>query len=39
MIKDKELNPDSESDYENNGKGRIIDADPIVIVATAAIQP
>jgi hypothetical protein len=38
-IKDKELNPDSESDYENNGKGQIIDADPTAIVATATIQP
>jgi hypothetical protein len=33
-IKDKELNPDSESDSENNGKGQIIDADPTAIVAT-----
>jgi hypothetical protein len=38
-IKDKELNPDSESNYENTGKGQIIDADPTAIVATAAIQP
>jgi hypothetical protein len=37
-IKDKEPNPDSESDYENTGKGQIIDADPTVIVATVAIQ-
>jgi hypothetical protein len=34
-----ETNPDSESDFENNGKGQIIDADPTTIVATAAIQP
>jgi hypothetical protein len=38
-IKDKEPNPDSESDYENNGKRQIIDADPTAIVATALIQP
>ena len=38
-IKDKESNPDSESDSENTDKGQIIDADPTVIVATAAIQP
>jgi hypothetical protein len=38
-IKDKELNPDSESDSENNGKRQIIDADPTAIVATTTIQP
>jgi hypothetical protein len=38
-IKDKELNPDSESDFENIGKRQIIDADPTAIVATATIQP
>jgi hypothetical protein len=38
-IKDKEPNPDSKSDSENNGKGQIIDADPTAIVATATIQP
>ena len=38
-IKDKDSNPDSESDSENNCKGQIIDADPTAIVATAAIQP
>jgi hypothetical protein len=38
-IKDKELNPNSESDYENTGKRQIIDADPTAIVATATIQP
>jgi hypothetical protein len=38
-IKDKESNPDSESDYENIGKRQIIDADPTAIVATATIQP
>jgi hypothetical protein len=37
-IKDKELNPDSESDFENTGKGKIIDVDPTVIVATTTIQ-
>jgi hypothetical protein len=38
-IKDKEPNPDSESDSENNGKGQIIDANPTSIIATATIQP
>jgi hypothetical protein len=38
-IKYKESNPDSKSDSENTGKGRIIDADPTAIVATATIQP
>ena len=38
-IKDKEPNPDSESDSENTGKRQIIDADPTAIVATIAIQP
>jgi hypothetical protein len=38
-IKDKELNPDLESDSKNTGKGHIIDADPTVIVAIATIQP
>jgi hypothetical protein len=38
-IKDKEPNPDSESDSENTGKGQIIDADPTAIVATTTIQP
>jgi hypothetical protein len=38
-IKDKEPNPDLESDSENTGKGRIIDTDPTAIVATETIQP
>jgi hypothetical protein len=38
-IKDKELNPHSESDSKNTDKRQIIDADPTVIVATATIQP
>jgi hypothetical protein len=38
-IKDKELNPDSEYDFENNGKGQIIDVDPTAIVMTTTIQP
>jgi hypothetical protein len=37
-IKDKEMNPDSEFDYENTGKGQIIEADPTAIVMTATIQ-
>jgi hypothetical protein len=38
-IKDKESNPDSESDSKNTGKRQIIDANPPVIVVTATIQP
>jgi hypothetical protein len=38
-IKDKESNPDSESDLENNGRRQIIDADPTTIVMTTTIQP
>jgi hypothetical protein len=38
-IKDKESNPDSESDSENNGRRQIIDTDPTAIVATTTIQP
>jgi hypothetical protein len=38
-IKDKEPNPDSESDFENTGKRQIIDVDPTAIVATTTIQP
>jgi hypothetical protein len=37
-IKDKEPNPDLESDYENTGKIRIIDANPTTIVAITTIQ-
>jgi hypothetical protein len=32
-IKDKEPNPDSESDSENTSRRQIIDADPTAIVA------
>jgi hypothetical protein len=38
-IKDKESNPDSESDSENTGRRQIIDADPTAIVTTTTIQP
>jgi hypothetical protein len=38
-IKDKESNPNSEFDYENTGKGQIINVDHIAIVTTATIQP
>jgi hypothetical protein len=38
-IKNKEPNPDLESDSKNTSKGQIIDADPTTIVATATIQP
>ena len=37
-IKDKEMNPNSESDFENTGKGQIIDVDPTAIFTTAKIQ-
>jgi hypothetical protein len=38
-IKDKEPNPDSESDSENTGRRHIIDTDPTAIVMTTTIQP
>jgi hypothetical protein len=38
-IKDKEPNPNSESDSENTDIRQIIDANPTTIVATATIQP
>jgi hypothetical protein len=38
-IKDKEPNPGSESNYENTGKGHIIDAYPTAIFMTASLQP
>jgi hypothetical protein len=38
-IKDKEPNPDLESDSKNIDRRQIIDADPIVIVMTTTIQP
>jgi hypothetical protein len=38
-VKDKERNPDSESDSENTGKGQIIDTDPTAIIMTTKIQP
>jgi hypothetical protein len=38
-IKEKESNPDSEYDYENNGRRQIIDAKPNSIVMTTTIQP
>jgi hypothetical protein len=38
-IKDKESNPNSESDYENTGKIQIIDANSTAIVTTVKIQP
>ena len=37
-IKDKEPNPDLESDSEDNGRRHIIDADPTTTVATTTIQ-
>jgi hypothetical protein len=37
-IKEKELNPDSESDLENNGRRQIIDADPTATITTTTIQ-
>jgi hypothetical protein len=38
-IKDKEPNPDLESDSENTGKIQIINANPTTIFATTTIQP
>jgi hypothetical protein len=38
-VKDKESNPDSESDPENIENRQIIDADPTATVVTATIQP
>jgi hypothetical protein len=38
-IKDKEPNPDSESDIESNEKIQIIDVDPTATITTATIQP
>jgi hypothetical protein len=37
-IKDKEPNPNSECDPENNEKKHIIDADPTSTIATTTIQ-
>jgi hypothetical protein len=37
-IKDKEPNPNSKFDFENTGKGQIIDADHTAIFMTAKIQ-
>jgi hypothetical protein len=38
-IKDKELNLDSESGYENSSKRKISDANPTATVVIASIQP
>jgi hypothetical protein len=38
-IKEKETNPDSKFDLENNGRRHIINAYPTSTVATAIIQP
>jgi hypothetical protein len=38
-IKEKELNPYSESDSENSDRRHIIDVDPTAIFATTTIQP
>jgi hypothetical protein len=38
-IKEKEPNPDSYSDSENNERRHIIDADPTSTIATTTIQP
>jgi hypothetical protein len=37
-IKDKELNPDSESDSKNTGRRQIIDIDPTATVTTVTFQ-
>jgi hypothetical protein len=38
-IKENDLNPDSESNSENNGRRQIMDANPTAIVSTTTIQP
>ena len=38
-IKEKDSNPDLESDSENNGRRQIINEDPTATVATTTIQP
>jgi hypothetical protein len=38
-IKEKQSNPNSESDLENNGRRQIIDTDLTATVVTATIQP
>jgi hypothetical protein len=38
-LKDKDSNPDLDPDSENNKRRQIIDAEPIVIITTATIQP
>jgi hypothetical protein len=38
-IRDKELNPNLESDPKDNEKRQIIDADPNSTIVTATIQP
>jgi hypothetical protein len=38
-IKEKDFNPDLESDKEINGRTHIIEANPNVIVVTTKIQP
>jgi hypothetical protein len=38
-IKDKDSNPDLESNSENNGRRHIIDENPTAIVLTTIIQP
>jgi hypothetical protein len=38
-LKDRDSNPNLDIDLENNKRRQIIDAEPIVIVATATIQP
>jgi hypothetical protein len=37
-IKDKELNPDSESDSKNTGRRQIIGVDPTSTISTTKIQ-
>jgi sigma54-dependent transcription regulator len=37
-IKEKELNPNSESDSKNNGRRQIIDSNPTTTVTTTTIQ-
>jgi hypothetical protein len=38
-LKEKELNPDSDSDSKNNKRKQIIDAEPTATIVTTTIQP
>jgi hypothetical protein len=38
-LKDKDLNPDLDTDSKNNKRRQIIDAEPTATITTATIQP